>query len=57
MKERLSFFIEPEKLEKLRELSTITRVTQADYIREGIEHILEKYKAEFQKAKVVKGKK
>ena len=56
MKERLNFFIDPEMLEKLRELSTITRVKQADYIREGIAYVLEKYQAEFKKAEKKEGK-
>lgn len=39
-----------EMLDKLKTLSSITRVKQADYIREGIAYVLEKYKGEFRKA-------
>lgn len=48
---KVTFFIDQEMLDKLKTLSTITRVKQADYIREGIEFILDKYKGEFKKAK------
>jgi hypothetical protein len=51
MKERFTFFIDIDMLEKLRLLSSITRIKQADYVREGIAYVLEKYKAEFKKAK------
>lgn len=50
-KPKVTFFIDEEMLEKLKALSGITRVKQADYIREGIEMVLEKYKAELKKAK------
>lgn len=55
---KITFFIDPEMLDKLKTLSAITRVKQADYIREGITYVLEKYEAEFKKAKKkeVKGK-
>jgi hypothetical protein len=48
---KVTFFIEPEILDKLKTLSAITRIKQADYIREGIAYVLEKYEAEFKKAK------
>jgi len=48
---KVTFFIEPEILDRLKTLSAITRVKQADYIREGVAYVLEKYKAEFKKAK------
>jgi hypothetical protein len=49
-KHRATFFIDKEDLDKLKTLSSITRVKQADYIREGIAYVLEKYKREFKKA-------
>ena len=52
---KITFFIDPDMLEKLKTLSTVTRVKQSDYIREGIAYVLEKYEAELKKAK--KGKK
>lgn len=48
---KVTFFIDQEMLDKLRALSDITRVKQADYIREGLEFVLDKYKGEFKKAK------
>jgi predicted DNA-binding protein len=50
-KAKITFFIEPDMWDKLKTLSSITRVKQADYIREGIEIVFEKYKGEFKKAK------
>jgi hypothetical protein len=37
-------YLEPEQAEALRELSERTRVPQQVYIREGINHVLEKYR-------------
>jgi predicted DNA-binding protein len=48
-KSKITFFIDEEMLERLRTLSKISRVKQADYIREGIAYVLEKYKGEFRK--------
>jgi hypothetical protein len=53
-KPKITFFIDEDLSEKLKLLSSITRVKQADYIREGIALVMEKYKSEFAKAK--KGK-
>ena len=49
-KPKVTFFIDQEMLDKLKTLSKITRVKQADYIREGIAYVLQKYKGEFRKA-------
>jgi predicted DNA-binding protein len=54
-KAKITFFIEPDMWDKLKTLSSITRVKQADYIREGIEIVFEKYKGEFRKAKKERG--
>ncbi len=51
MKPKVTFFIEQEMLDRLKELSRITRVKQADYLREGVEYVLGRYKDEFKKAK------
>jgi predicted DNA-binding protein len=53
MKPRITFFIDQEMMDKLKTLSRITRVKQADYIREGIAYVLEKYREEFKR--VLKG--
>ncbi len=50
-KPKVTFFIDQEMLDRLKTLSSITRVKQADYIREGIEMVLLKYKEEFKKSK------
>ncbi|MBI3755397.1 MAG: ribbon-helix-helix domain-containing protein [Deltaproteobacteria bacterium] len=43
-KPKVTFFIDQKMLKELKKLSEITRVKQSDYIREGIEIVLEKYK-------------
>lgn len=50
-KPKVTFFIDQEMLGRLKALSTITRIKQADYIREGIAIVLDKYNAELKKAK------
>ncbi len=49
-KSKVTFFIEPDMLEQLKTLSSYTRIKQADYIREGIGMVLEKYKKELKNA-------
>ncbi|MFV1951702.1 MAG: ribbon-helix-helix domain-containing protein [Nitrospinota bacterium] len=49
-KTKVTFFIDQEMLDKLKTLSSYTRVKQADYIREGIAMVLQKYKNELKKA-------
>ena len=48
---KMAFFIERKMLDQLKMLSKITRIKQADYIREGIAIVLKKYKGEFRKSK------
>jgi predicted DNA-binding protein len=52
---KATFFIEKDMLERLQTLSVTTRIKQADYIREGIAYVLEKYKGELKKAPKKKG--
>ena len=47
---KATFFIEKDMLERLQTLSVTTRIKQADYIREGISYVLDKYKGDFKKA-------
>ena len=54
-KVKATFFIEKEMLETLQKLSAVTRIKQADYIREGIAYVLDKYKGELKKAPKKKG--
>ncbi len=48
---RVTFLIDEKMLGDLKTLSSITRIKQSDYVREGIAYVLERYKAEFKKAK------
>ena len=43
-------YIRPEQLEKLRELSRKTGVSMAEYVRQGIEKVLERHGAKADKA-------
>ena len=52
---KATFFIEKDMLERLQALSATTRIKQADYIREGIAYVLEKYRGELKKASQKKG--
>jgi len=38
-------YLEPEQARALKELSVRTRVPQQAYLREGIEHVLAKYRS------------
>ena len=46
---RVAFFAGDEQFKKLKALSATTRVKMADYIREGIDLILERYRNELKK--------
>lgn len=48
---KISTFIEKKQFRELKALSGITRVKVADYIREGIDLVLGKYRGELKKAK------
>ena len=43
---QLACYLEPEQAAALKALSAKTRVPQQAYLREGIEHVLSKYKKE-----------
>lgn len=43
-------YLESEQAEGLRRLSNVTRVTQANYIREAIDDLLKKYAKELRNA-------
>ncbi|MET0048218.1 MAG: ribbon-helix-helix domain-containing protein [Sedimenticola sp.] len=42
----ISAYLDPEQLEALKRLNKNTRVPVAEYIREGVDMVLEKYKKE-----------
>lgn len=50
-KARISVFLDDEQIESLKSLSVITRVKMADYIREGVNLVLERYRKELKDVK------
>jgi len=48
---RVNFLLDEEQLEGLKALSGVTRVRMSEYMREGIEMVLAKYRKELAKAK------
>jgi hypothetical protein len=48
---RVAFFAGDEQFKKLKALSAATRIKVSDYIREGIDIVLQKYRKELKKAK------
>jgi hypothetical protein len=49
-KKRMTFWMEERQIEGLKALSSITRIKQADFIREGIDIVLVKYSKTLKKA-------
>lgn len=47
----ISVFLNTKQIEDLKALSRVTRVKMADYIREGIDLVLARYKKELKKSK------
>jgi hypothetical protein len=45
----MTFWVDEKRIESLKALSSITRIKQADYIREGIDMVLQKYQKELKK--------
>ena len=53
-----SVYLDSEQVERLKNLSAITRVPQAVYIREGLDLVMDKYENKTKKGKaVVRGSK
>lgn len=50
-REKVTFYLEKKQIEDLKLLTDFTRVKMADYIREGVDMVLEKYQSELKKAK------
>ena len=48
-KSQVSVYVEPEQAAALRELSRRTRVPQQVYMREGVDMVLHRYRAELRK--------
>ena len=55
-RKRVNFYLEEWQYEGLKKLSSLTRVKVSDYIREGTEMVLQKYKGEVNKAQKKGGK-
>jgi predicted DNA-binding protein len=49
-----SVYLESEQVERLKNLSAITRVPQAVYIREGLDLVMDKYEKKIKKSKAVR---
>ena len=49
-----SVYLDSEQVERLKNLSTITRVPQAVYIREGLDLVMDKYEKKIKKSKAVR---
>lgn len=52
-----SVYLESEQVERLKNLSAITRVPQAVYIREGLDLVMDMYEKKIKKSKAVRGSK
>lgn len=50
-REKVTFYLDKTQIKGLKLLSDFTRVKRADYIREGVAMVLEKYQSELKKAK------
>ncbi len=51
---KISVYIDKKQIEGFKALSSTTRVKMADYIREGIDMVFEKYKREMKKGENLK---
>jgi len=49
-----SVYLDSEQVERLKNLSAITRVPQAVYIREGLDLVMDKYEKKIKKGKAVR---
>ena len=52
-----SVYLDSEQVERLKNLSAITRVPQAVYIREGLDLVMDKHEKKIKKSKAVRGSK
>ena len=50
-RKRMTFWMDDKQIEGLKALSSVTRIKQAEFVREGIEMVLAKYQKEIKKAK------
>ena len=54
-KKRVNMMLEEEQFERLKNLSRGTRIRMSEFIREGVDWILGKYRKELKKAPRKKG--
>lgn len=52
-----SVYLDSEQVERLKNLSAITRVPQAVYIREGLDLVMDKHEKKTKRSKAVRGSK
>lgn len=52
-----SVYLDSEQVERLKNLSAITRVPQAVYIREGLDLVMDRYEKKTKRSKTVRGSK
>jgi predicted DNA-binding protein len=52
-----SVYLDSEQVERLKNLSAITRVPQAVYIREGLDLVMDKYEKKAKRSTAVRGSK
>jgi len=52
-----SVYLDSEQVERLKNLSAITRVPQAVYIREGLDLVMDKYEKKTKRSQAVRGSK
>lgn len=50
-RQTVTVYLDNKQIEDLKLLSDFTRIKRADYIREGVDMVLEKYQSELKKAK------
>jgi predicted DNA-binding protein len=48
---KLASYYPPEMVERLKKLSDVTRIPQAEFLREALDDLLKKYAATLRKAK------
>ncbi len=55
VKKRVNMMLEEEQFGRLKDLSRVTRIRMSEFIREGVDWILAKYRKELKKAPRKKG--
>ncbi len=48
---RVNFYLEPEQKDALERLTKVTRVPWSEYVREGVDMVLDRYKRHLKRTK------